>query len=146
LIATLLALTLVAVTVCELVLPTTVATETVLGVTVSIADDDWGGAAAAGVVEAVTPPEQPVVHTEPAKRARRNTRATPRFECEEFNVVFPFLISSFVYSAAWFDSLRERPGVDRNQGARMLVSEAESDNLYGGQFWGIEGTVPVLCC
>jgi hypothetical protein len=42
--------------------------------------------------------------------------------------------------------VRERPGVDKDQGARMLVLKRKSNNLYGGQFWGMEGTVPVLCC
>jgi hypothetical protein len=72
---------LVAVMVCEPVLPTTVVTETLLGVTASPTGCGPGFA-----VEEATP-MQPEVQLDAAKRVVRNTRTAPRFEREEINLV-----------------------------------------------------------
>ena len=82
--ATLLWPGLVAVIVCVPVLPTTVATETVLGVRLSTAGCGVGLEFAA--VEEI--PMQPDIATDAATRIERNARASPRFEREKFNVVF----------------------------------------------------------
>jgi len=84
LIATFVVPGLVAVTVCEPVLPTTVETETVVGVTLRTAGEAGGtGLEFAGEVT----PMQPEVPMETANRVKRNTRTVPRLESEKFNVV-----------------------------------------------------------
>jgi hypothetical protein len=89
-------------------------------------------------------PMQPDVPMDAARRAERNTRTAPRFECEEINVVF--LWSNLFSRRSTIRIAARAAWMDKDQGARMLVSEAKSNNLVGGQFWGMEGTVPVLCC
>src|SRR5271163_2945238 len=84
LIATLLAPILVAVTVCEPVFPTTVATETLVGVTTSAAEADCESGLEFAAEEIT--PTQPDAQMHPAQRAERNTRAAPRFARKEFNV------------------------------------------------------------
>ena|SRR5580704_2727584 len=83
---------LVAVMVCEPILPTTAVTETLLGVTASLADCGPGFA-----VEEATP-MQPEVQLEAAKRVVRNTRTAPRFKREEINLVV-LLVLAIVFTA-----------------------------------------------
>lgn len=93
-IATLLLPTLVAVTVREPVLPTTAATETLLGLTVSIAESGCGTGFVVAAGELM--PTQPDVHVDAARRAERNTRTAPRFERKEFNVDL-LSLSKFIF-------------------------------------------------
>jgi hypothetical protein len=107
LIATLLVPILVAVTVCEPVVPTTVATETLVGVTTSVAEADCESGLEFAAEE--TTPTQPEAQMHPAKKADRNTRTTPRFTRKEFTWIF-FLRLNFYFFAAerGFDSLRKQ--------------------------------------
>jgi hypothetical protein len=104
---------LVAVTVFEPVLPTTVATEIMLGVTWSTAEMGAGGTGLEFAAEEPTP-MQPDVPMDAARRAEKNTRTAPRFECEEINVIFLFCLIYF-HGAARFESPREQPGWTRTR-------------------------------
>jgi hypothetical protein len=73
-------------------LPTTAVTETLLGVTASPTGCGPGFA-----VEELTP-MQPEVPMEAAKTVVRNTRAAPRFEREEINLVV-LLVLDLVFTA-----------------------------------------------
>jgi hypothetical protein len=71
--------------VCVPVLPTTVATLTLLGVTAS-APIGGGFEFAAAELTLMQPEDQ---HDAAISKVERNTRTAPRFECEKFNVM-PF--------------------------------------------------------
>jgi hypothetical protein len=90
----------VAVTGSVLVLPTVALTEMLFSVTVNIAETGCAGGGSGLGAEALTPPAQPAIHEAPARRVKRNTRATPRFGREEFNVVFLFRILTCIFFAA----------------------------------------------
>jgi hypothetical protein len=136
---------LVAVTVCEPVVPTTVATETLVGVTTSVAEADCESGLEFAAEE--TTPTQPEAQMHPAKKADRNTRTAPRFTRKEFTWIF-FLRLNFIFcgGARVRFAAQAKAGADKSQGARMLVSNGQSSNLYEGQFPGMGWTVPVLCC
>lgn len=87
---------LVAVTVCEPVLPTEVATEITLGVTARTADVGCGVGLAA---EEELTPTQPDAQYDTARRVNRGTRTAPRFKREKFNVDL-LSLSSFVFTGA----------------------------------------------
>jgi len=145
LIATLPVPILVAVTVCEPVFPTTAATETLVGVTTSAAEADCESGLEFAAGE--TTPEQPEAQMHPATRAKRNARTAPRFALKEFNVdLLSWFNFCFLRRSAGSIRCASKAGADKGQGARMLVSNGLSNNLYGGQFPGMEWTVPVLCC
>jgi hypothetical protein len=78
---------LVAVIVCEPVVPTTVETDTLLGVTASAAGCDVGIVLA---LEEVTPTQPEDQQDATNNRAKSNTETAPRFESEKFNVDRPF--------------------------------------------------------
>ena len=141
LMATLVAALLVAVMVCEPGVPTTVETETLLGVTASAAGTGGG----AGFEAEVTTPMQPAVQLHTARRAKRNTRTAPRFEREEINLVVLLFLNLFLRRSAALNVTRAA-WRDYVQGERMLESEGQCNNLYGGQFLGTKWPVPVLCC
>jgi len=77
---------LLAVTVCEALLPTEAVTETELGVTESCADEGEGFADAL----VPTPPTQPANWKDTATRLNMNTRSMPRFERGKFNADLPY--------------------------------------------------------
>lgn len=102
---------LVAVTVCEPVLPTTVATETAVGVTLRIAGVTGGtGLEFAGEVT----PMQPEVPRDAARSVMRNTRTLPRFESEKFNVVV-LRIKIYSYGATRFGLCASGPAWTRTR-------------------------------
>jgi hypothetical protein len=86
LIATPVAPWLVAVMVCDPVVPTTVETDTLLGVTASAAACDAGIVLA---LEEATPTQPEDQQDAASSRAKGNTGTAPRFESEEFNVDRP---------------------------------------------------------
>jgi hypothetical protein len=76
---------LVAVTVCDAVPPTAAVTETVFGVTESVA----APASGEGLAEVEMPPMQPDIPNAPTTKVSKNTRIVPRFKREQFNVDLP---------------------------------------------------------
>jgi hypothetical protein len=96
---------LVAVIVCEPVVPTTVETDTLLGVTASAAGCDTGIVLALEDVTPTQPEDQQHVAN---SKAKSNTETAPRFENEKFNVDRPFprclygaARTEFVSRATW---------------------------------------------
>jgi hypothetical protein len=87
---------LVAVMVCEPVVPTTVETDTLLGVTASAAGCEVGIVLA---LEEVTPTQPEDQQDAANSKAKSNTETAPRFESENFNVDRPSF-SRFLYGAA----------------------------------------------
>ena len=98
LIATLVAALFVAVMVCEPGVPTTVATETLLGVTASAAGGGGGGGA--GFEAELATPTQPVAQLDAARIAKRNRSTAPRFEREEINLVVLLFLNLFLRRSA----------------------------------------------
>src|ERR1035438_801061 len=98
LIATLLLEMLVAVTVCEPVVPTTVATETVFGVTVSVAEAGCGSEFEFAAVDP-TPPH-PAVHMDAARTADRNSRTAQLCKRGRINMDLLSLVGLFLRRSA----------------------------------------------
>jgi len=103
---------------CEPALPTTAATETLLGATVSIAKSGCGTGFVFAAGELM--PTQPDVHVDTARRAVRNTRTAPRFERKEFNVDL-LSLSKFVFLRRGSIRCASKAGEDKGQGGNASV-------------------------